>query len=155
MTMREVAELAGVSVAAVSRYLNGGYISGDKAARIQDAIDKTGYVRSNQARSLRTGSTRLVGVVVPKINSESISRLTAGVSEALQAAGYQMLLANTANDPACEIEYLELLQRYPVERHHLGRYGYHTCPRAVLHRREHACGCNRSVCRGLQLCLFR
>lgn len=113
--MREVAELAGVSVAAVSRYLNGGYISGDKAARIQDAIDKTGYVRSNQARSLRTGSTRLVGVVVPKINSESISRLTAGVSEALQAAGYQMLLANTANDPACEIEYLELLQRYPVD----------------------------------------
>ncbi|MDO4436894.1 MAG: LacI family DNA-binding transcriptional regulator [Coriobacteriaceae bacterium] len=115
MTMREVADLAGVSVAAVSRYLNGGYVSADKSERIKRAIEETGYVRSNQARSLRTGATRLIGVVVPKINSESISRLTAGISAVLQRNGYQMLLANTANDPGAELEYLELLRSHPVD----------------------------------------
>ena len=76
--MKDVAELAGVSNAAVSRYLNGGYISADKAERIKRAIEQTGYVRPNQARALRTGSTKLIGVLVPKINSESVSRITAG-----------------------------------------------------------------------------
>lgn len=76
--MKDVAELAGVSSAAVSRYLNGGYISADKAERIKHAIELTGYVRSSQARALRTGSTKLIGVIVPKINSESVSRITAG-----------------------------------------------------------------------------
>ena len=66
--MKDVAELAGVSSAAVSRYLNGGYISADKAERIKQAIELTGYVRSSQARALRTGSTKLIGVIVPKIN---------------------------------------------------------------------------------------
>ena len=113
--MKDVAELAGVSNAAVSRYLNGGYISADKAERIKQAIEQTGYVRSNQARALRTGSTKLIGVIVPKINSESISRLTAGIGERLQAEGYQMLLADTANDPAREVSFLELFQSYPVD----------------------------------------
>ena len=43
--MKDVAELAGASSAAVSRYLNGGYISADKAERIKQAIELTGYVR--------------------------------------------------------------------------------------------------------------
>ena len=81
--MKDVAELAGVSSAAVSRYLNGGYISADKAERIKQAIEQTGYVRSNQARALRTGSTKLIGVIVPKINSESVSRITAGIGKCL------------------------------------------------------------------------
>ena len=95
--MKDVAELAGVSSAAVSRYLNGGYISADKAERIKKAIELTGYVRSSQARALRTGFTKLIGVIVPKINSESVSRITAGIGQVLGRRGYQMLLANTDN----------------------------------------------------------
>ena len=115
MTMREVAELAGVSSAAVSRYLNGGYISEAKAARIKAAIAQTGYVPSNQARALRTGSTRLIGVIVPKINSESIGRITAGIGQVLRERGYQMLLADTDNDASAEVTYLELFQSHPVD----------------------------------------
>lgn len=113
--MKDVAELAGVSSAAVSRYLNGGYISADKAERIKQAIEQTGYVRSNQARALRTGSTRLIGVIVPKINSESVSRITAGIGQVLDRRGYQMLLANTDNVAERELEYLDLFQNHPVD----------------------------------------
>lgn len=113
--MKDVAELAGVSSAAVSRYLNGGYISADKAERIKQAIELTGYVRSSQARALRTGSTKLIGVIVPKINSESVSRITAGIGQVLGRRGYQMLLANTDNVPERELEYLDLFQNHPVD----------------------------------------
>lgn len=113
--MKDVAELAGVSSAAVSRYLNGGYISADKAERIKQAIELTGYVRSSQARALRTGSTKLIGVIVPKINSESVSRITAGIGQELGRRGYQMLLANTDNVAERELEYLDLFQNHPVD----------------------------------------
>ena len=113
--MKDVAELAGVSSAAVSRYLNGGYISADKAQRIKQAIELTGYVRSSQARALRTGSTKLIGVIVPKINSESVSRITAGIGQVLGRRGYQMLLANTDNAADRELEYLDLFQNHPVD----------------------------------------
>ena len=113
--MKDVAELAGVSSAAVSRYLNGGYISADKAERIKQAIQETGYVRSSQARALRTGFTKLIGVIVPKINSESVSRITAGIGQVLGRRGYQMLLANTDNVAERELEYLDLFQNHPVD----------------------------------------
>lgn len=78
MTIKEIAKLAGVSSAAVSRYLNGGYVSDEKKEQIKKVIDETGYQPSAQARMLRTKKACLIGVVVPKINSESISRITAG-----------------------------------------------------------------------------
>lgn len=115
MTIKEIAELAGVSSAAVSRYLNGGYVAEEKKARIAKVIEQTGYRPSAQARALRSGSARIVGVIVPKINSESVSRITAGISQELDRAGYQMLLADTHNDPEREVDYLDLFENYPVD----------------------------------------
>ena len=115
MTIKEIAQLAGVSSAAVSRYLNGGYISEEKKEKIKSIIEQTGYQPSAQARMLRTKRACLVGVVVPKINSESISRVTAGIEQVLSERGYQMLLASTDNQPKKEIEYLRLFENYPVD----------------------------------------
>ena len=115
MTIKEIAQLAGVSSAAVSRYLNGGYVSAEKKEQIRKVIQETGYQPSAQARILRTKKACLVGVVVPKINSESISRVTAGIEQVLSGRGYQMLLASTDNDPVKEITYLKLFENYPVD----------------------------------------
>ena len=115
MTIKEIAQMAGVSSAAVSRYLNGGYVSEQKKEQIRKVIEKTGYQPSTQARILRTGRTHLVGVVAPKINSESISRITAGIEQVLSARGYQMLLASTDNQPKNELTYLRIFESYPVD----------------------------------------
>ena len=115
MTIKEIAQMAGVSSAAVSRYLNGGYVSEQKKEQIRKVIEKTGYQPSTQARILRTGRAHLVGVVAPKINSESISRITAGIEKVLSERNYQMLLAGTDNTPAKEIEYMRLFENYPVD----------------------------------------
>lgn len=115
MTIKEIAQLAGVSSAAVSRYLNGGYVAEDKKARIAQVIADTGYRPSQQARALRSGTAHIVGVIAPKINSESVARSTAGINQELDAAGYQMLLADTHNDAPREVDYLELFENYPVD----------------------------------------
>lgn len=71
-----------------------------KKEQIRSVIEKTGYQPSAQARILRTKKASLVGIVVPKINSESISRATAGIEKILSEQNYQMLLAGTDNTPA-------------------------------------------------------
>ena len=108
MDINQIAQMAGVSRATVSRYLNDGYVSQEKRAAIRRVIEKTGYVPSRQAKTLRTGKTNVVGVIIPKINSASVSRMVAGITPVLNEAGYQVLLANTSNDAAREVEFLRL-----------------------------------------------
>ena len=107
MTIREIAERAGVSKAAVSRYLNQGYLSAEKSERIRQVIEETGYIPSQQARNLRTGRTHTIGVVLPRIDSESISRIVAGIGQVLHARGFQLLLTSTDNDVHRELAALE------------------------------------------------
>ena len=115
MTIKEIAQLAGVSSAAVSRYLNGGYVSEEKKEQIRKVIEETGYQPSAQARMLRTKKASLVGVVVPKINSESISGMISGISKELKQAGFWLLLANTENQEREEVEYLKLFSENQVD----------------------------------------
>ncbi len=106
MDINEIARLAGVSRATVSRYLNNGYVSQAKREEIARVIEETGYVPSRQAQQLRTGRTNLVGVIIPKINSQSVSRMVAGITEVLTPKGYQILLADTDNNEQREVDYL-------------------------------------------------
>ena len=108
MDINQIAQMAGVSRATVSRYFNDGYVSQEKRAAIKRVIDKTGYVPSREAKVLRTGKTDIVGVIIPKINSASVSRMVSGITPVLNDAGYQVLLANTDNDAAREVEFMRL-----------------------------------------------
>lgn len=115
MTINEIAELAGVSRATVSRYLNHGYVSEEKRDRIRRVIDETGYQPSTQAQMLRTRKTRLIGVIIPKIDSHTVSRMVGGISTVLAKGGYQLLLANTENNEQEELKYLKLFRENHVD----------------------------------------
>lgn len=106
MNIAEIANMAGVSRAAVSRYFNNGYISDEKREAIRRVVEETGYRPSLQAQTLRTKKTRMIGVIVPKIASASIGRVVEGILSVLNKRAYQMLLAVTQNDPEKELEYL-------------------------------------------------
>ena len=97
MNIDEIAKMAGVSRTTVSRYLNGGYVGGEKKERIGKVIRKTGYRPLAQAQTLRTKKTGQIGVILPKINSDSISEMVEGISSVLSSEGYFLLLANTEN----------------------------------------------------------
>lgn len=115
MNINEIAKLAGVSRATVSRYLNNGYVSEDKRICIQKVIDETGYQPSASAQTLRSKKTHIIGVIIPKINSDSISRMVSGISRILNQNGYQLLLACTENQEAKELEYLTIFRENHVD----------------------------------------
>lgn len=115
MNISEFAEYAGVSKSAVSRYFNNGYLGDDKREKIEKAIEETGYSPSISAQAIKTRVTKLVGVIIPKLSSESCARITEGISQVLYEHGYQILLVNTANDYNKEIEYLDLFRQNRVD----------------------------------------
>ena len=115
MNINEIAELAGVSRATVSRYLNDGYVSEEKRAAIRKVIEETGYRPSQQARNLRSKVTKLVGVIIPEIESGSVSQMVSGISEVLSVKGYQLLLADTRNNTRAELKYLRIFEKNQVD----------------------------------------
>lgn len=115
MNIAEIARMAGVSPAAVSRYFNNGYISDEKRDAIRRVVEKTGYRPSLQAQTLRTKKTKLIGVIIPRIDSASIGSVVAGILSVLDERGYQMLLADTQNDPEREKEYLTIFDEKQVD----------------------------------------
>lgn len=115
MNIAEIAKMAGVSSAAVSRYFNNGYISEEKREAIRKVVEETGYRPSIQAQTLRTKKTRMIGVIVPKVASASIGRVVEGILSVSNESGYRMLLAVTQNDPQKELEYLSAFQDKQVD----------------------------------------
>ncbi len=115
MTINEIAKMAGVSRATVSRYLNDGYVSEEKKERIAGVIAETGYIPSSQAQMLRSKKTGLIGVIIPKISSDSIGRMVDGIGEELAKEGYQLLLASTNNNEREEVRYLQTFRNNYVD----------------------------------------
>ncbi|NQX10780.1 LacI family DNA-binding transcriptional regulator [Microbacteriaceae bacterium VKM Ac-2855] len=93
--IEEVADLAGVSKATVSRALSGrGYVSPATKERVEQAATELGYVVSSNASSLVTGRTNNVGVIIPIINKWFFGGIIEGIEHALLDAGYDLLLYN-------------------------------------------------------------
>jgi len=115
MNIVDIAKMAGVSSAAVSRYFNNGHLSEKKQEAIRKVVEETGYRPSVQAQTLRTKKTKIVGVVVPKVASASIGRVVEGILSVLNESAYQMLLAVTQNNPKKEVEYLAAFQERQVD----------------------------------------
>lgn len=91
----EVARLAGVSTATVSRALSGnGSVSPTTRDRVRSAADSLGYVVSSNASSLASGRTRNVGVVVPFLSRWFFSSVVEGAEAALAREGYDLTLYN-------------------------------------------------------------
>jgi LacI family transcriptional regulator, sucrose operon repressor len=115
-TIKEIAEMAKVSRTTVSRVINNsGYVSEEVRKRILKIIEETGYVPSEHAKSLRTKRTKVIGVILPKISTETSSRIVSGIDEVLSENGYQILLANTNLKKEKEIEYINLLKVRQVD----------------------------------------
>lgn len=111
----DIAKLAGVSKSTVSRYLNNGYVSLEAKEKIKKVIEETGFTPQRQAKGMRTKKTNLVGVIVPKISSETPARVVEGITEVLSDNGYDILIANTNLDIEKELEYLNIFKANQVD----------------------------------------
>jgi len=110
-TVKEVAKLAGVSTATVSRVLSGsGGVRKDLIRRVENAAQKLDYRPNPAARNLRIRSTRTVGMVFPDIQNPFYASVISGAEDVLQTAGYSLLLANYGENPQNEETQLATLR---------------------------------------------
>jgi LacI family transcriptional regulator, gluconate utilization system Gnt-I transcriptional repressor len=96
VTLQEVAALAGVTSITVSRYLREpSVVAPATALRIQAALAATGYVPNKQAGQLASGHSRMVAAIIPSISNSIFSETVQGLSDTLQASGYELMLASS------------------------------------------------------------
>ena len=92
-TIKDVAARAGVGTATVSRYLNGARVR--QAQQVEEAIEALAFRPNQLARSLKSGSTRTIGVLVPDIANPFFADVVHGVESVMRAGEYSLLLCNT------------------------------------------------------------
>lgn len=114
--IHEVAKLAGVSVATVSRVLNNHpYVKAEKVEAVERAIAETGYIQNINAINLKKGKTNLVGVVLPVLDHPYFSQLTQGISLAASVHHYKLVLYQTGYHEGQEMEALEMLKLKQID----------------------------------------
>lgn len=97
----EVARVAGLSVATVSRVLNDkGPVRAETRQRVLAAVERLGYVPHSAARSLSTRRTMSIGVLLPDMHGAFFSEIVRGIDLAARAAGYHLLVSGSHSDAA-------------------------------------------------------
>ncbi|WP_327665591.1 LacI family DNA-binding transcriptional regulator [Streptomyces sp. NBC_00498] len=113
--IKDVAREAGVSVGTVSNVINRPEAVADATrARVQAAIERLGYVRSESARQLRAGRSRIIGLLVLDMGNPFFVDVARGAERAARDAGLGVMVCNSAQSPAEEAEYLSLFAEQRV-----------------------------------------
>lgn len=114
-TILDVAETAGVSIATVSRALNGGKVSQGAKSAIEQAISTLGYRRNTLARSLVTGKSGVVGVLIPDVAGPLYAQMARGIEDVLDTHGMSFMMVTGNRDPEVERASIELLLNRRVD----------------------------------------
>ena len=110
VTLKHVAERAGVAPITVSRVLNmPRSVSAALRAQVERAVDELGYVPNRFAGALASAHSRIVPVIVPSLSNAVFVEVIQGIQEVLEAANYQLLLGNTQYDLAREAQLVATL----------------------------------------------
>ena len=107
-TIYEVARLAGVSPATVSRVFNGVGVSAEKAIAVRQAARQLKFTPNRTARRLRKQESEVIALVIPDIENPFFTELARGVEDAAQSAGYSVVLCNTDSQVEKESVYLQI-----------------------------------------------
>ena len=114
MKLSDIARLAQVSVTTASYVINGQAerrrISPATVARVLAVVEEHGYRPDQQAASLRRGQSRCLGFILPDLENPSYARLAKLLEQKARAAGYQLLIASSDDDPSSERQLLELFR---------------------------------------------
>ncbi len=109
-TIGDVAQLAGVSTATVSRVLHTPELVSDSTRKaVHSAINKTNYTLNLAARNLRQQRSNAIVVLVPDIGNTFFSEILAGIERVASSAGQTILIGHTAHDQLREEKYLNNL----------------------------------------------
>ena len=114
-TIKDVAKRAGVAISTVSAVINRSAPTSDAVVlRVERAIAEIGYTPHGGAQSLRSGQSRLVGLIVPDITNPHFSKVARVTESVCMAAGYMTFVYNTGEDPDHEMQILKMMRMQRV-----------------------------------------
>ncbi|MGF7048093.1 LacI family transcriptional regulator [Paenibacillus sp. DS2015] len=106
-TIKDVARMAEVSVATVSRVINeSGYVNVDTRKRVEAAIKEINYTPNEVARSLYKRKSKLIGLLLPDITNPFFPQLARGVEDRMQEHGYRLIFGNSDENEVKELDYI-------------------------------------------------
>ena len=109
-TIEDVAAIAGVSIATVSRAINEPTkVADETRRRVTEAIARTGYTTNAMARSLRMRRSNMILILSPDVGDPNFSNILVGLETEASKRGYGVLIGNTQNDPSRETDYLRFI----------------------------------------------
>jgi len=114
-TIKDVAKHAGLSMATVSKYLNGIKIQDKNKAAIDAAISALGYSVNELARGLRTGQSNIIGVVIPELSSAFATAILSLVDDILFEQGYSLIVGDCRSDIEREARSVQTLLTRQVD----------------------------------------
>lgn len=117
MSIKKIAELAGVSSATVSKILNNKdqYISDKTRQRVLDIVEREGYIPNGIAKSLRMKNTKTIGIIMPDVMNLFFSELVRGAEDTAETKGYSVIICNSDNKESKEEKYIQILQEKMVD----------------------------------------
>lgn len=117
ITIEDVAREADVSIATVSRCLNGraGQMSTATRDRVEAVIERLGYVPDSAARSLKTRRSRLIGVALADVAHLYWSTVLAGIEEVCLERGYGVVISSAGNDAGAQLDAIARFLQQPVD----------------------------------------
>ena len=114
--LSDVAKLAGLSKATLSRYMNNSIVlPQDTIDRIETAIRELDYRGNSLARRLSKGGSETLGLVLPDITNPFFAELADAAEEAASASGYSLVLCITRNNPEKECQFIRWLDTCQVD----------------------------------------
>lgn len=115
-TITEVAKLAGVSIATVSRVLsNHPHVSDEVRQKVLDAVRQLGYEPHRVAQRLRARQSRLIGIIATDITNPFLNTVMACVEEVFFERGFTVLMSNTNADRKKELNYLSMMESEAID----------------------------------------
>lgn len=116
VSIKQIAEICGVSVATVSRVINdNGRFSEETRQKVLSAIKQTGYKPNKLAIGLRKNKSNIIGILVPDITNGFYSSVVKKCEQALSKNGYSSIVCNTDRSAEKEANYLQTLSEHMVD----------------------------------------
>jgi LacI family transcriptional regulator len=114
-TLKDIARVTGLSLATLSKYLNGGNVLDKNRAAIETAIETLGYQVNTMARSLKTRRSMTVGVLIPDLENAFSTSIVSSLENRLLQAGYSTLICDYRQSEQLEQEKFDFLAERQID----------------------------------------
>lgn len=114
-TLKDIARETGLSVATISKYVNGAVLKEQNRIAVEAAIEKLGYTANEYARGLKSNRSRTIGIAIPELSNLFIANIITYVEEILRQHGYSTVICDCHSKEQLECENIAFLNRKMVD----------------------------------------